>query len=160
MTFADNFQRMIESSRGGVGQWVILRHFSNTRSQYWNEKTQESIGGPPNTYTDTVVLSAKQIAFEVGRPPAKAGLNVLPSVNTEIDTFKFFFVADVAIKEDDEIFDLDASGQTTPTPDYTNSGTGAPILARYKVNLVNTYRVGNRGEKNYIIAIAKRYYTE
>lgn len=160
MTFSDNFQRMIETSRGGVGQWIIVRHFSNTRSEYWNEKAQESIGGPPNTYTDTIILAAKQIAFEMGRPPAKAGVDVLQAVNTEIDTFKFFFDANVPIKVDDEIFDLDASGTDTPTVDYMSSGTGSPIIGRYKVNLVNVYRVGNRGEKTYTVAIAKRYYAE
>jgi len=160
MSFADNFKRMIENSRGGTGQWIVVRHFSNTRSEFWNEKSQEAIGGPPNTYTDTIVLSAKRLAFEIGRPSSKTGLDVLQAVNSEIDSYKFFLDGNTEIKADDEIFDLDASGQSTPIVDYTGSGNGATIIGRYKVSLVNVYRVGNRGENTYTIAIAKRYYAE
>lgn len=160
MTFSDNFTRMLEHSRGGIGQWIIIRHFSNVRSEYWNEKAQESIGGPPNTYTDTVVLSSKQLTFDAGRPPSKTGLNVLQPVNAMEDSFRYFLSPSVTISVDDEIFDLDASGDIIPTPDYTKSGVGAPITDRFKVAIISTYRVGNKGEKTYIVAFAKRYYAE
>lgn len=159
MTFAANFQKMLERSKGGIGQWVIIRHFSTEKSEFWDERAQEAIGGPPFKYTDTIVLASKQLAFLTARPAAKAGLTVEENVNALTDVHRYFLPPDVTIQEDDEIFDLDTVGQPSGA-DYTGSGNGARIRNKYKVRLVNSYRSGNQGEIQYILAMAKRYYGE
>lgn len=44
------------------GHYVMVRHYDkNTRSTYWNDDIQESIGGPPYAWDDYMVLSRKVI---------------------------------------------------------------------------------------------------
>lgn len=160
MGFRENFNNMILRSRGGIGQWVVVRHFDRTRkSKYWNEETKEAVGGPPYEYTDTITVASKQTAFQTSRPSTSAGATVLEFSEAVLETYRYFLQSDVTIEEDDEILDLDHSGQTTPTVDYTRSGTGAKIKQRFKVKFVHEYVQGGRGDIGYKIAIADRSYT-
>lgn len=158
MTFADNFKRLMERTKNGMGQWVVIRHYTDIHSVYWNEEKQEAVGGAPFEFEDTVVLTMKQTAFTPARPAPRVGVVHLESVETSMSTYRYFFAPGVTIKEDDEIFDLDGFSQTPPTPDYTASGTGARIASRYKVKFIHDYRQGNRGDIGYILAIAERSY--
>lgn len=160
MGFSDRLKHFIEKTRGGAGQWVVVRSFTDVKSIYWNERAQESVGGPPYEYVDTVVLASKHPAMDSSRPAASAGQNILPNVSVDTELERFFFTDAVTIKEDDEIFELDASGDTTPTVDYEGTGKGSKILARYKVKVADVRRVQNKGQKIYTLAIAKRNYTE
>jgi hypothetical protein len=160
MSFKSNFLKMLQRSRGGIGQWCVIRHFSEIRSKYWNEETQESVGGPPNEYQDTVILASKQLSFGATNPPGTARQETLQAVNISRDSFVYYMDTDVEVEIDDEIFDLDYAGQVAPTVKYTSTDTGAAITGRFKVDFVNNYRVGNRGEKTYKIVTAKRYHGE
>lgn len=157
MGFAENVNRMLQSSRGGIGQWVVLRHFSEVKSQYWNERTQEAVGGPPYEYTDTIVLAAKQMAFMAGRPPVRAGVHPAENVVDLQENFRYFLPPDVTIKEDDEIYDLNIHGVKPTTIDYTESGVGTKITGRFKVKLVIPYRDADQGKNQYTVVFTKRY---
>lgn len=159
MGFRENFNAMITNSRGGIGKWIVVRHFSTTRSEYWNEQTKEAVGGPPFTYTDTVALGAKQLAFEGGRPSQSVGVNILPLSKAVLETYRYFVPSDVTIEEDDEIFDLDHTGTTPPTAvNYTGVGTGAVVQQRFKVKFVHEYIAANRGDLGYKLVIVERSY--
>ena len=161
MSFRGNFNRMLERSRGGIGQWVVLRHFDKTkRSQYWNDEAKEAVGGPPYEYTDSVILASKQTAFQVSRPSAEVGVNIMVPTGAILESYRYFVRSDVTIEEDDEILDLAYSGQAAPSVDYTGKSTGARITGRFKVRFVHGYVQGGRGEIGYKVAIAERTYTE
>lgn len=156
--FAESFKELISRQVNGAGSWIVLRHFSTVHSQYWNDRNKEAVGGPAFEYTDNVLLASKQVGINIGRPRDGVGLRIDENSNIEIDLYRYFLPPTVTIKEDDEIFDLDASGTTVPKVDYENKGTGAPILGRYKVRMVIPYRI-NAGELVYYVAIAKRTHT-
>jgi len=156
MTFGGDFNEMLEEDEGGIGQWVVVRHFTQVHSQFWNEETQEAVGGPPFEFIDTVVLAAKQTAFSPARPDSRTGLNRLEHAKTILTDFRYFLRADVTIKEDDEIFDLEYLGREKPTVDYEGTGTGAKITARFKVKFFHSFVQGNRGEIGYNLVIADR----
>ncbi len=156
MSFGQDFNEMLEEDEGGVGQWIVVRHFSDVHSEFWDEEHQESVGGPPFEYTDTVVLAAKQTAFSPARPDSRTGLNRLEHGKTILTDFRYFLKADVTIKEDDEIFDLEYIGRDKPTVDYDGTGGGAKITARFKIKFFHQFIQGNRGEIGYKLVIADR----
>lgn len=156
MTFGQDFNEMLEDDEGGVGQWVVIRHFSDVHSRFWNEETKEAIGGPPFEFTDTVVLAGKQTAFSPARPDSRTGLTRLEHAKTILTDFRYFLRADVTIKEDDEIFDLEYLGRDKPTVDYDGSGGGAKITAKFKVKFLHSFVQGNRGEVGYKLVITDR----
>lgn len=161
MGFRESFNRMLERSRGGIGQWVVLRHFDTSKkSSYWNEETKEAVGGPPYEYTDTLVLAAKQTAFQTSRPSAEVGITIMTQMSAVLESYRYFLRSDVTIQENDEILDLGYVGQAAPTVDYTGKGTGARITGRFKVKFVHEYVQGGRGEVGYKLAIAERTYAE
>ena len=154
MSFSEDFNEMLEDAEGGIGQWLVIRHFSNVKSEYWNEETKEAVGGPAYEYEDTVVLAAKQTAFSPSRPSAQTGVTVFEYSAANMNTYRYFLKSDATISVDDEIFDLDAVGDTTPTVSYDGTGTGASITGRYKVRFVHPYVQGGKGEIGYKIAVA------
>lgn len=161
MSFRNNFNRMLEQSHGGgIGRWVLLRHYSTVRSQYWNDEAKEAVGGPPYEYTDTPIIASKQTAFTASRPSQSVGIDLLVQTGALLETYRYFMRSDVTIKEDDELFDLDYVGIPTPTVDYTGSGKGVRITGKYKVKFVEEYVQGGRGEVAYKLAIAERSYSE
>ena len=158
--FINNFQRMLTSSNGGIGRWVIVRHFDRTKkSRYWNDQTKEPIGGPPYEYTDTVVLAAKQLAFQPTRPATKAGVTLMENTGAVLENFRYFIPGDVTIQEDDEILGLSYIGPDKPEVDYLGTGSGAKVIDRFKVKLANDYVVSNRGFVGYTLVIAEKIYT-
>jgi len=152
MSFSEDFNEMLEEDDGGIGQWVVVRHFSNVHSQYWNEETKEAVGGPAYEYKDTVLLASKQLSYQTG-------VTVLEYSAANINNYKYFLKSDATISVDDEILDLDTVGDTIPTVSYDGTGTGASITGRYKVRFVHPYVQGGKGEIGYKIAIADRSYT-
>ncbi len=156
MTFAQDFNEMLEDDEGGIGQWIVVRHFTEVHSRFWNEQTKEAVGGPPFEYVDTVVLAAKQTAFSPARPDSRTGLTHLENAQTILTDFRYFLRADVTIKEDDEIFDLEYLGREKPTVDYEGTGTGAKIIAKFKVKFLHGFIQGNRGEVGYKLVITDR----
>lgn len=159
MAFRDNFNNMILNSRGGIGKWVVVRHFSTTRSEFWNDETKEAVGGPPYTYVDTVTVAGKQTAFEAGRPNKSTGISLLENTGALLESYRYFVQSSVTIQEDDEIFDLDHAGSVTPTAiDYLGVGKGVKIQGRYKVRFAHEYIAANRGDLGYKLVIVERTY--
>lgn len=157
MGFRENFDNMLLNSRGGIGKWVVIRHFDRTkRSVYWNDEGKESVGGSPYEYTDTVVLAAKQTAFQTARPRPNVGVAIIEPSEVLFETYRYFIRSGVTIEEDDEILDLDHVGRVAPTVDYTGSGVGVKILSRNKVKFVAKYIEGNSGDLGYKLAITER----
>lgn len=160
--FINNFERMLYRSSGGIGRWVIVRHFDKKkRSKYWNDETKEAVGGPPFEYTDSIVLASKQLAFQPTRPATRAGVTLMEQTGVVLENFRYFIPANVTIEEDDELFDTSYTGSKKPTIiDYTATGKGNAIVGRYKVKLVNDNVVGDRGLIGYSLVIADKIYTE
>jgi len=155
--FRENFDNMLLKSHGGIGKWVVVRHFDRTkRSVYWNDEGKESVGGSPYEYVDTVLLAAKQTAFQTARPRPNIGVAVIEPSEVIFETYRYFLRSGVTIEEDDEIFDLDHVGSVVPVVDYTGSGVGSRITSRYKVKFVAKYIQGNSGDLGYKLAITER----
>ena len=97
---------------GGVGRWVMVRHFTDEHSEYWKPETQESVGGPAYKYVDSVV---KTYSIYSQVPPRAKGSHIEPFGYSIDELEKFFFEHNVIIEENDEIFELEYVGVNKPT---------------------------------------------
>lgn len=56
MDLRKEFNQLIENEEGkGIGYWVLLRHFTNELSEFYDEITKEAIGGPKYKYNDHLI---------------------------------------------------------------------------------------------------------
>ena len=106
MDLRKEIENMIENDDGGCGHWILLRHFSDEHSEYWDESKKEAIGGPAFKYADIVMRSYSSPAFSVARPPSKAGVQILEPGEILSDTIKYYFKYNVEVKANDMIYEL------------------------------------------------------
>jgi len=125
-----------------LGHWVVIRHFDlNTKSKYWNKYSKEGIGGPPNTWKDTILRTR--------RVPQ-------PRVNTESvekigdifsDQFIYYFEYTTVLQVGDQVFELNIN-------DHTNQPTTYTFTEKYDIKRVHPYRMEN-GNTQYYAAICE-----
>ena len=154
-------RNLFETEFGGIAKWVVVRHFTNVHSQYWNEVTKESIGGPAYEYVDTVVESYSTTAItrvlhQVGTVVEEVGL-------LEQIYEKYYFLYDIEIKENDEILDINYYGKIKPILVYTKEEENVSLNKyspknRFKIKNIDRKR-GDEGRVEYIIAIVYKSIT-
>ena len=153
----NEFQDLLIRDLGGVGRWIVIRHFSEEHSEYWKEETHEAVGGPAYEFTDILVetYSAPALSRTALR---NEGLNTEQSGQNDSDFTRFFIEHNVTIKKDDEIFELDYEKREMPTVVYTpdeediSAGKVAP-KERYKVTKIEKYRA-DEGRVEYKVVYA------
>ena len=137
-------KELFEIDEGGVARWILIRHFTNEHSEYYNEVTKEGVGGPAFKFVDTLVQAYSTIVMQPVRGPAE-GLAIRPVAPIEESMYKFYLEHDVTVDENDEIFDLDYEKSDRPTVVYTGAevdkvnGKVRPI-ERFKIRKVEPYR--------------------
>ena len=110
----DNINLDIEFKRFVLeyGWWTVVRSFDiSRRSQYWNEKSQEAIGGPPWRYND-IIFKARRVE--------KSALNAEDFFTrqqfTEVFDAIFFVISNIRIKKEDRILEIPQDLRFLPTP--------------------------------------------
>lgn len=99
------------------GKWVMLRHFTSTKSAYYDEVTKEGVGGPAFEYTDSVILTfASPSSF--GMAMTADGLTTAPAGEFPTRSTIYFVKNDVTISEKDIIYELDWIDPDEPTIVY------------------------------------------
>lgn len=97
----------------GIGHWILLRHFTNELSEYWEESAQEAIGGPKYNYIDTFVKGYSA--------PAAFGMSMTADGKTRLDvgdiptrSLVYYFKNSVVVSENDIIYELNWRKQEKP----------------------------------------------
>lgn len=152
---------LFNDDEGGVARWVMIRHFTNERSEYWVEASQEAIGGPAYKYIDTLVQTYSAPALPATSLRSE-GLNAQEPTMIEESIYNFYFENGVEISSNDEIFDLDYYKKAKPTVVVLDSevdeasGKVKPT-ERYKVRKVEKFRC-DEGRVEYKLAVVDRTY--
>lgn len=130
------------ADRKPKGHWVIYRRYNRaSRSQYYNKRTHEGVGGPAYEYTDTLLRTRRvPIAFK-GQPlePIKLG-------QTITDRYIYYLEYSVTPKRGDHIIELNIA-------DHTNR----PIISksimseRFLITGVHPYRLENGNVQYYSV---------
>jgi len=143
MSLKDEFEELVHGA-DKVGHWMLLRHFTDEYSSYWNPETHEAVGGPARLYTDTPieVYTASIAARSAIRTQ---GLQLEEAAAFDEGHIKIFMNADVPVAKTDEIFELDYAERTPPTIVYqaTAEDAASGIVCpkeRYKVQYILKYR--------------------
>ena len=108
---------LIMSEFEGIARWVLLRKFTNEKSNYWNDITKEAIGGPKYTYNDSLVEGYSVPTFN-GTVKKREGVVVTSPGDLDITSEIFYFKYDVPIAVNDEIYDLDWEYAESPAVVY------------------------------------------
>lgn len=109
------FDILLELEGGlGIGHWVLLRHFTDVISDYWDEFAKEAIGGPKYEYIDTLVRGySTPGAF--GMAMAADGKTRLEPGDIPTRSTVYYFKSAVDIAEEDIIFELNWEKMEKPT---------------------------------------------
>ena len=159
MDLRAELKSFIEIELGGIGRWVLVRTFSDVKSQYWNEITKEAVGGLAYEFTDILHETYHTSVSEVGRA-GKEGILSLDPGQFSMDTNVFYFFHDVVINENDHIYDLGWEHKEKPTvvyklseEDYVNKKV-AP-KSKYTVTKVIP-KYGDHGRIEYKIVYGEK----
>lgn len=142
----------------GAGRWIVVRHFLETKSAYYNEVTKEGIGGPDREYTDVLTESYSMPAI-IAISPRAEGFHQEHQMLYEETIDIFYMFHDIVIEEGDEIFDLDYYEATRPIIVVTSDEAGGnkvTMKMRYKVRKVEKYRFDG-GRIEYLKVIADKH---
>jgi hypothetical protein len=98
----------------GIGHWVLLRHFTDEISDYWDEFAKEAIGGPKYKYIDTLVRGySAPAAF--GMAMAADGKTRLVPGDIPTRSTVYYLKSSVVVTEEDIIFELNWEKKEKPT---------------------------------------------
>lgn len=143
----------------GIARWLLLRSFTEEKSEYWNDITKEAIGGPAYTYSDSLVEGWSAPAVS-GISRKREGVVVVDPADLDITSECFYLMYDVLIKNNDEIYELDWEHAEKPTIVYKRNEED---LAQKKVCPKRKYRVqkvlnkrGDEGRVEYVKAFCER----
>jgi hypothetical protein len=148
-----DLRKVVDSFLEQYGVWMLLRHYdTTTHSQYWDDETQEAVGGPAYAYTDHIVLSRKMIqstggvlgALEMSMP---TGLISVPYTNIYL---KWDAVGEVLIDQVDEIFEFNWSLDRKPEP----SEVLGKMVIKHNI-LMSQDLLGDLGRREYWKCICK-----
>lgn len=100
------FNKLLKTEGGkGIGRWVLLRHYTDEYTEYWNEAYKEAVNGPKFKYVDTLYRSFSN--------PTGYGMSLTGDGSTRVEPADiptegniFYFESDVKIDKNDIIFDL------------------------------------------------------
>lgn len=115
-----DLRKEVDSLLEQYGAWMLLRHYDvTTHSQYWDEDTQESVGGPSYLFTDHIVLTRKIIQSTGGvlgalEMPAPPGLVSTPYTNIYL---RWDAGGEILIEQVDEIFEFNWNEERKPEAD-------------------------------------------
>ena len=127
-----------------IGQWVIVRKYNlNEFSEFYNEVTKEGVGGPKYTYTDTLYKAYKWYGTT---SPLNEQNTIIGQMDIPMITFLFEY--DVAITENDEIYEIKIEYHNSKP---TLENIPKPYLSKFDIRSVNPYRLDN-GRIEYIAA--------
>ena len=97
----------------GIGHWVLLRHFTDELSDYWDDFAKESIGGPKYLYVDTLVRAYSA--------PASFGMAMTGDGKTRVEpgdiptrSTVYYLNSSIVVAEEDIIFELDWEKKERP----------------------------------------------
>jgi hypothetical protein len=122
-----------------LGHWVILRHFDREeKSSYWNPYSKEGVGGPPNTYTDTLLRTRRV-------PQPRSNTESVEKIGDIFnDQFIYYFEYTTIVKAGDQVYELD-------TADHTNTPTTYSFTEKYDIKRVHPYRMENGNTQYYAV---------
>jgi hypothetical protein len=97
------------------GWWFVLRSFDLTKkSQYWDEVSDEAIGGPAYKYND-IILKGRRVENIGGDPETTESRQQ----NTDIFKEVFYILGDIRPKKEDIIMAVPLDVRQQPTPPKT-----------------------------------------
>ena len=106
MDLKTEFDLLLENEEGfGVGKWVLLRHFTDEYSEYYDEITKEAVGGPKYKYKDNV-LRAYTAESAFGMSMTADGITRVAPGDIPTQSKLYYFKSDVIIKQFDQIYVL------------------------------------------------------
>jgi len=112
-----------------TGYWIVWRQFDLTQhSQYWDESSQEAIGGPAWVYKDYIFKTRNVV---LGRTSSKTeDLNKYGLLDK--DSLLFYVSHKIDIKDEDQLLWIKGSENvTSPTPPET-----VQISRAYEIEMV------------------------
>lgn len=93
------------------GHWIVFRKFDReTRSIYWDERTQSAVGGPEWAYTDTLVEVRKSRAHVIRESSVSKPVGLMDE-RVEI----YYLPYDVSPTNIDLIIEIDPASGSRPT---------------------------------------------
>ena len=142
-----------------LGRWVLLRHYTKERSEYWDATKYEAVGGPAWKFVDSTKLcyscpQSLSIGGSGGSQQSEVGY-VLGEKE------EYYFEHDTEIEEEDDIYEFAENSDPdsdAPTVAYTDSDSGIGLSEKFKVKKVVKYR-GFKGRIEYVLAICERSVT-
>ena len=140
-----------------IGHWILLRNFTDERSQYWNESFKEAVGGPAHKYNDVILKSYSTTAYS--RLASRSeGIDIEQLGSISEDDMRYYFPHTVTINENDEIYELEYEGIDKPEVVFDSKLVNLEqkkvlVSTRYKVKKVQPYRFEN-AEIIYKVAFA------
>ena len=115
------------------GHWVILRRYDTTKTtEFYNEVTKESVGGPKHPYSDELILTRciTYSQMQPGEYEATPGIIRAPSR-------VYYFEYTVNPTEDDVIFEFSWDNHNIMP---RLSQLSEPYLQRWNIKLVDPHR--------------------
>ena len=106
--FFNEIAQMVEE----YGWWMVLRSFDLTqRSEYWNDVSQEAVGGPPYKYND-IILKGRRVERVQGDTEQTESRQQ----NTNIYQVVFYIMGTVRPKKEDVIMEIPPQQKQILTP--------------------------------------------
>lgn len=127
----------------GIGHWVLLRHYTDEHSEYWNESTHEAVGGPAYKYVDTFVRAYSMSSMSLLR--SSLGLNNTTVGNVDMSIVVYFVEANVEVYANDNLFELDYENSKKPSTIVYESNADASkgeakALKKYYIRRIEDMR--------------------
>lgn len=125
---------------GGVGRrpkghWIVLRQYDRTsRSEYYNTRTHEGVGGPAFTYTDSVLRTRR---VPVSRRSEK--IEDLKVGGNVLDGYVYYLEYHINPRIGDDIFELELADHTN----YPGSASTLTLQEKFRVKRVHPWRLDN-----------------
>lgn len=141
-----------------LGRWVVLRHYTRERSDYWNAVTRESIGGSAWKFIDNITLCYSCPQSLSIRGTGGSNISEVGYVLGEKE--EYYFEYGTEIREEDDIYEFNeyVDPGTIPNVSYTDSDSGIGLGEKFKVKKVVKYR-GFKGRIEFILSICERSVT-
>lgn len=146
-----DLRKWINDILSRYGHSIMVRKYDTTRrSQYWNELTKESIGGPAWVYTDHIV-KARKYSLTSGGTMSALEMTAPPGIISVEYVIYFLHWNSILpnIRSTDEIYEFQWSGNTQPTPDR--------VVCDVKYNIIESLdMLGDAGRNEYYKCICKQ----
>lgn len=135
-----------DGNRSGKGHWIVYRKFDrSTYSQYYNEVTQEAVGGPKYEYTDYIIRAYRS------NPLSGLGANNSSKEadvgQISIPTVVYYLEYDQSPQVGDQIFELNWESPIKPTTIVTQNPNY--FRERFNIEFVHAYRLDGWGRIEY-----------